>query len=151
MSPRQPVELAHPVKLPRSRRSSSAHLHSTGFTFSPKFRPSAAGSSSFRRPEPKFRRQITGSRPVGSGSRCQEGAAASRGHPDRISLQYRRKTASRGRISTRAPGKKGMRGYFVMVMLVDVDLSQLVVICDELHAIFAMGKLGLEEMLGFVS
>ena len=44
-----------------------------------------------------------------------------------------------------------MRGYFAMVMLVDVDLSLLLVICDELHAVFAMGKLGLEEMLGFVS
>ena len=44
-------------------------------------------------------------------------------HPDRISLFYRRKTTTRVRISVLAPGKKGMRGYFAMVMLVDVDLS----------------------------
>ena len=48
-------------------------------------------------------------------------------------------------------GKKGMRCYFVMVKLVVVDLSELVLINDELHTIFAMGKLGLEGMLGFVS
>jgi len=38
-----------------------------------------------------------------------------------------------------------------MVKLVVVDLSELVLINDELHTIFAMGKLGLERMLGFVS
>ena len=48
-------------------------------------------------------------------------------------------------------GKKGTRCYFVMVKLVVVDLSELVLINDELHTIFAMGKLGLEGMLGFVS
>ena len=61
-------------------------------------------------------------------------------HPDRISLSYRRKTATSVRISALAPGKKGMREYFAMVMLVDVDLSQLLLICDELHA--SQRKLG---------
>ena len=37
-----------------------------------------------------------------------------------------------------------MRCYFVMMMLDVVDLSELILICDELHNIFAMGKLGFD-------
>ena len=40
-----------------------------------------------------------------------------------------------------------MRCYFVMMMLDVVDLSELVLICDELHNIFAMGKLVLEGLI----
>jgi len=67
----------------------------------------------------------SGIRQITSGSERippQEGVAASHCHPERISLQYRRKAAEIRRISARAPGKKGMRGYFGMLML-DVDLS----------------------------
>ena len=88
--------------------------------------------------------------PVSTGSLGREGAAVFRQHPGRISVKSRRKTAPSGRIFPRTP-EKGMRCYFVMVKLVVVDLSELVLINDELHTIFAMGKLGLEGMLGFVS
>ena len=40
-----------------------------------------------------------------------------------------------------------MRCYFVMMMLDVVYLSELVLICDELQNIFAMGKLVLEGLI----
>ena len=100
----------------------------------------------FRHPGPKFRREGAKFWPGSTGSRChkprQFGADVSGG--------FHLNTGGKPPFITgfrRGLRGKGMRCYFVMMMLDVVYLSELVLICDELQNIFAMGKLVLEGLI----
>jgi len=100
----------------------------------------------FRRPWPKFRREGAKFRPRSTGSRCRK----PRRFGADISGGFRLNTGAKLPLIAgfrRGLRGKGMRCYFVMMMLDVVDLSELVLICDVLHNIFAMGKLVLEGLI----
>ena len=100
----------------------------------------------FRRPGPKFRREGAEFRPGSTRSQYRK----TRRFGADVSGGFRLNTGGKPPLIAgfrRGLRGKGMRCYFVMMMLDVVDLSELVLICDVLHNIFAMRKLVLEGLI----